>query len=125
MVKGLLQKQSLRTNPMRRGEEVIYQAPEKNKNQSTVYRRLFRGTLEILNALMRSSLLCIQSIYDNTPYIKEKELISEGMDGNPVPQKIGDPSPINTYSTSLRKTVLRSVLGDIPEGNGDPLFASW
>ena len=35
-----------------------------------------------------------KAVYNNTPYIKEQDLISEGAEGNPVPMKIGDKSPI-------------------------------
>lgn len=35
-----------------------------------------------------------KTVYSNTPYTKERELVSNGETGNPVPMKVGDPSPI-------------------------------
>lgn len=110
-------------NPMRKGEEVIYQATGKEHKIKVQYiGGLFRGTLGIINtpddALMaRYS----KAVYDNTPYSKENELISQGMAGNPVPQKIGDPSPIKYLFYIIKENrTYDQVLGDIKEGNGDP-----
>ena len=62
-----------------------------------------------------------KEVYSNTPYTKEKELISEGIAGNPVPQKVGDPSPIKYVFYIIKENrTYDQVLGDIPEGNGDP-----
>ena len=38
-----------------------------------------------------------QAVYRNTPYNKEKELVSEGSEGNPIPVKVGDKSPDKAY----------------------------
>jgi hypothetical protein len=60
-------------------------------------------------------------VYQNTPYSKEKELISEGMAGNPIPQKVGDKSPIKYIFYIIKENrTYDQVLGDMPEGNGDP-----
>ena len=61
-----------------------------------------------------------KAVYDNTPYIKNKELISEGAKGNPIPQKVGDPSPIKYIFYIIKENrTYDQVFGDIPEGNGD------
>jgi phospholipase C len=59
-------------------------------------------------------------VYNNTPYNKDKELLSMGEDGNPVPKKIGDASPIKYVFYIIKENrTYDQVLGDIKEGNGD------
>ncbi len=109
-------------NPMRRGEEVVYQAAGKEQRIKVQYiGGLFRGTLQILKTPDEKQMaLYSKAVYDNSPYIKEKELISEGMAGNPVPQKIGDPSPVKYIFYIIKENrTYDQVLGDIAEGNGD------
>ncbi len=110
-------------NPVRKGEEVIYQSAGGEQKIKVQYiGGLFRGTLEIFNSPGEKQLaLYSKAVYDNTPYIKEKELISEGVAGNPVPQKIGDPSPIKYLFYIIKENrTYDQVLGDMPEGNGEP-----
>ena len=110
-------------NPLRKGEEVVYQAGGKEQKIKVQYiGGLFRGTLEIFSTPDQKQMaLYSKAVYNNTPYIKEKELISEGMAGNPIPQKIGDPSPIKYVFYIIKENrTYDQVLGDIPEGNGDP-----
>jgi YVTN family beta-propeller protein len=110
-------------NPIRRGEEVIYQSAGGEQRIKVQYiGGLFKGSLQIFNTPdARQMALYSKAVYDNTPYIKEKELISEGMAGNPVPQKIGDPSPIKYIFYIIKENrTYDQVLGDMPEGNGDP-----
>ena len=62
-----------------------------------------------------------QVVYNNTPYNKNTELVSEGAAGNPIPMKVGDPSPIkHVFYIINENRTYDQVLGDIPEGNGDP-----
>jgi YVTN family beta-propeller protein len=110
-------------NPLRKGEDVVYQAGGKEQTIKVQYiGGLFKGTLEILKTPDEKQMaLYSKAVYDNTPYIKEKELISEGMAGNPVPQKIGDPSLIKYIFYVIKENrTYDQVLGDIKEGNGDP-----
>jgi phospholipase C len=61
-----------------------------------------------------------KTVYDNTPYTKERELNSKGEAGNPIPMKVGDPSPIKYVFYVIKENrTYDQVLGDIPEGNGD------
>jgi len=47
-------------------------------------------------------------------------MISDGATGNPVPQKIGDKSPIkHVFYVIKENRTYDQVLGDMPEGNGD------
>jgi len=101
---------------------VIYQQGGKEQKMNVQYiGGLFKGTLEIIDdpdevQLEQYSL----AVYDNTPYIKNKELISEGMKGNPIPRKVGDPSPIKYIFYIIKENrTYDQVLGDISSGNGD------
>ena len=61
-----------------------------------------------------------KAVYNNTPYNKNKELVSEGAEGNPIPMKVGDSSPIKHIFYIIKENrTYDQVLGDIPEGNGD------
>jgi hypothetical protein len=82
---------------------------------------LFKGTLSILNTPTQQELSAYsQQVYKNTPYNKNKELQSAGETGNPIPQKIGDASPIKYVFYIIKENrTYDQVLGDMPEGNGD------
>jgi YVTN family beta-propeller protein len=110
-------------NPVRRGEEVIYQEGGKEQKIKVQYiGGLFRGTLCLINIPDKQQMdIYSKAVFDNTPYIKSRELISEGAEGNPVPQKVGDKSPIKYIFYIIKENrTYDQVLGDIPEGNGDP-----
>ena len=67
-----------------------------------------------------------QSVYKNTPYSKNNELISEVAEGNPIPSKVGDKSPIKYIFYIIKENrTYDQVLGDMPEGNGDPGAGSF
>jgi YVTN family beta-propeller protein len=109
-------------NPNRRGEEVVYREGGKEQKIKVQYiGGLFRGTLGILNIPDDKQMaLYSQVVYNNTPYNKNKEMISEGAEGNPIPQKVGDKSPIKHIFYIIKENrTYDQVLGDMPEGNGD------
>lgn len=110
-------------NPLRRGSEVVYQEGGKEKTMKVQYiGGLFRGTLGIINFPDDARMgIYSKAVYNNTPYIKEKEMITEIPADNPVPAKVGDPSPIKYVFYVIKENrTYDQVLGDIPEGNGDP-----
>ena len=110
-------------NPTRKGDVVVYKAAGKERKIKEQYiGGLFRGTLSLLNVPDVAQLaLFSKAVYSNTPYDKKTELISEGMKGNPVPMKVGDSSPIKHIFYIIKENrSYDQVLGDIPEGNGDP-----
>lgn len=60
-------------------------------------------------------------VYDNTPYNKEKEKQAHTQANNPIPMKVGDPSPIRYVFYIIKENrTYDQVFGDIAEGNGDP-----
>ena len=110
-------------NPNRRGDDVVYQEGGREHKIKVQYiGGLFRGSLSIIDHPDEVKLgLWSKTVYNNTPYTKEKELISEGAAGNPVPQKVGDPSPVKYVFYIIKENrTYDQVLGDMTEGNGDP-----
>jgi YVTN family beta-propeller protein len=109
-------------NPYNKDEVVVFQSGGKQQKIKEQYiAGLFRGTLQILNIPDEKQLgLYSQAVYQNTPYSKRRELISVGAAGNPVPQKVGDKSPIKHIFYIIKENrTYDQVLGDMPEGNGD------
>ena len=110
-------------NPVRKREEVIYQGGDRNKPIEVQYiAGLFKGTMSIINTPTPQQLsVYSQVVYRNTPYKKETESLSKGEKGNPIPMKLGDPSPIKYVFYLIKENrTYDQVLGDIKEGNGDP-----
>jgi hypothetical protein len=54
-----------------------------------------KGTMSIIpNPTVEQLAIYSKQVYDNTPYKKEMEMLAHGEPGNPIPMKVGDPSPI-------------------------------
>ena len=102
--------------------KVVFQGNDKTSQVKEQYiGGLFTGTMSIIDEPTLEQLsVYSQQVYRNTPYTKEKELMSKGEAGNPIPQKIGDPSPIKHIFYIVKENrTYDQVLGDIKEGNGD------
>lgn len=82
---------------------------------------LLMGTLSIIPVPSPQQLgIYSQAVIHNTPYRKEGELEASGQKGNPIPRRVGDPSPIKyTFYIIKENRTYDQVLGDIKEGNGD------
>jgi len=82
---------------------------------------LFRGTLSVFSEPTDVQLgKYSKLVYENSPYNKNDELTAPGEKGNPVPMKIGNPSPIKHVFYIIKENrTYDQVLGDMPEGNGD------
>ncbi|MBC7919990.1 MAG: beta-propeller fold lactonase family protein [Ferruginibacter sp.] len=82
---------------------------------------LMKGTLSIIDEPDKAALAAYsRRVYANTPYQKAKERMAEGEPGNPVPMKVGAPSPIKYVFYILKENrTYDQVFGDMPEGNGD------
>ncbi len=82
---------------------------------------LFRGTLQAISTPGNEQLgIYSKSVYNNTPYKKETEMISKGEEGNPIPLRVGESSPIKHVFYIIKENrTYDQVLGDMPEGNGD------
>jgi YVTN family beta-propeller protein len=109
-------------NPMERRQEVNYQQGDQKKMQPVQYiAGLFKGTMSIIPEPDEKLLGDYSAlVYQNTPYTKTGELETGGAAGNPVPMKVGDPSPIKYVFYFIKENrTYDQVLGDVKEGNGD------
>lgn len=109
-------------NPVRRKQQVAYQKGDTSKPIGVQYiGGLFTGTMSIISEPSSKQLsVYSQVVYKNTPYTKEKELLSKGEPGNPIPMKVGEKSPIKHVFYIIKENrTYDQVLGDVPAGNGD------
>jgi len=105
-------------NPMQKKNKVEYQkGPEENQYIGG----LMKGTMSIIKSSnVRVLEGYTRQVYRNTPYTKEREKLAEGEPGNPVPQRVGDASPIKYVFYIIKENrTYDQVLGDMPAGNGD------
>jgi DNA-binding beta-propeller fold protein YncE len=119
--KGLTSKANpLGPSPIAKDEQVARHADIKNAKVQYIA-GIFTGTLQQVATPDVTQLgVFSQSVYDNTPYSKEKEMSTSGEKGNPVPSRVGDLSPIKYVFYIIKENrTYDQVLGDIPEGNGD------
>ena len=108
--------------PVNRSQIVQNQSGDPNKPQTVQYiAAMFRGTLSIIPEPGESQLAIFsEAVYKNTPYSKEKELLTEGEVGNPIPMKVGEKSPIKYVFYIIKENrTYDQVLSDIKGGNGD------
>lgn len=107
-------------NPARKKQKVSYQEGTKEKEVQYIA-GLMKGSMSIINMPSEKQLsLYSLQVYKNTPYTKEKETHSMVEAGNPVPAKIGDPSPIKHIFYIIKENrTYDQVLGDVKAGNGD------
>jgi len=77
-------------DPTRKGSIVVYEAAGKEQKIKEQYiGGLLRGTLSIIKTPDENQMSVFsQAVYNNTPYNKNKELVSEGAEGNPIPMKV-------------------------------------
>ena len=94
---------------------------EKPTNETQYIAHLLTGTLSIIDVPEADQLTAYsEAVYRNTPYTKELELQAEGEAGNPIPQRVGDASPIkHVFYIVKENRTYDQVLGDMAEGNGD------
>jgi YVTN family beta-propeller protein len=109
-------------NPTEKDQPVIYRGVDTSKKKVVQYiGGLFIGTMSIIDVPDSKQLsVYSQQVYENTPYTKERETVSQGEKGNPVPQTVGDTSPIKYVFYIIKENrTYDQVLGDMKEGNGD------
>ncbi len=109
-------------NPAKRSNEVVFQKGDTNRPKEVQYiGGLFKGTLSIIDEPGDIRLAAMSKmVYENTPYSKEIEMLARGEKGNPVPMKVGEPSPVKYVFYIIKENrTYDQVLADIPGGNGD------
>ncbi len=110
-------------NPFANKQIVVYQEGDPNKPKDVQYiAGLFKGTMSVIDEPKEAELsVYSQVVYRNTPYNKVKEILVQGEEGNPIPRKVGAPSPIKYVFYIIKENrTYDQVLGDMKEGNGDP-----
>jgi len=105
--------------PVHKGEQDNYKKADKKSEQ--YIGSLFKGTMSIIPQPDEEKLGAYsRQVYSNTPYSKDKELQAKGEPGNPVPMKVGGPSPVTHVFYIIKENrTYDQVLGDEPQGNGD------
>ena len=105
--------------PVAKGEKDNYKKGNKASNQ--YIGGLFKGTISVIPTPEPAVLATYsQQVYANTPYNKEREAVSDGEPDNPIPTKVGAPSPIkHIFYVVKENRTYDQVLGDEPAGNGD------
>ena len=109
-------------NPLGNKQKVIFQKGDASKPAAVEYiGGLFKGTMSIFEEPTEQLLgLYSKAVYANTPYSKEKEMQATGEPGNPIPMKVGDPSPIKYVFYIVKENrTYDQVLSDVAGGNGD------
>jgi YVTN family beta-propeller protein len=100
---------------------VWYQGGDKSPRKEQYIGGLFKGTLSIIDIPTEKQMSWYsKAVYENTPYTKQKETTADVEQGNPIPQKIGESSPIKHVFYIIKENrTYDQVLGDMKEGNGD------
>jgi YVTN family beta-propeller protein len=82
---------------------------------------LLMGTMSIIPVPSEKQLLAYsKAVYQNTPYNQKEELTTDGAASNPIPNKVGNPSPIKHVFYIIKENrTYDQVLADMKEGNGD------
>ncbi|MBI5464800.1 MAG: beta-propeller fold lactonase family protein, partial [Ignavibacteriales bacterium] len=86
---------------------------------------LLKGTLSYF-PLPEAPLLdaLTKKVYENTPYKPSHLKAAEVAAPNPIPQKVGDASPIKHVFYIIKENrTYDQVFGDLPQGNGDSSLA--
>ncbi len=107
-------------NPAVKKQKVNYQGDQPVKEVQYIA-GLFTGTLSIIDKPSQKEMAAYsRQVYANVPYTKEKELNAACPAGNPIPSKVGAPSPIkHVFYIVKENRTYDQVLGDMKEGNGD------
>jgi len=82
---------------------------------------MLKGTLSIIPTPTAAALATYTAqVYANTPFSAQREREAPGAEGNPIPRKVGNPSPIKYVFYVLKENrTYDQILGDLPQGNGD------
>jgi len=82
---------------------------------------LFKGTLSFIATPTPVQLKAYtKQVYANTPFTNIKAKTAPGEQGNPIPRRMGEKSPIKYVFYIIKENrTYDQVLGDMPQGNGD------
>ena len=82
---------------------------------------LFWGKLSFIDAPSAAQLKSYtKQVYANTPFSNSIATVAPGAEGNPIPRRRGEKSPIKYVFYIIKENrTYDQVLGDMPKGNGD------
>jgi YVTN family beta-propeller protein len=113
-------------NPGKKTERVILHGGDTTRKRTQVQYiggGLLMGTLSMIPIPSDKQLAVYsRAVYNNTPYKKETELLvdEQGETNNPVPAKVGLPSPVkHVFYIVKENRSFDQVLSDVSGGNGD------
>jgi len=109
-------------NPTVKREPVVLHEGIPDKPAQVQYiAGMFKGTMSVIDVPGEKQMAVhTKTVYSNSPYHEEDERVAEGEEGNPIPRKVGDKSPIKHVIYLIKENrTYDQVLGDMPEGNGD------
>jgi DNA-binding beta-propeller fold protein YncE len=92
-----------------------------NKTVRQYIAGLFRGTLEIIDRPTPEKMASYtKEAYSCSPLRPDLRVAAKAPADNPIPKKVGDPSPIKHVIYIIKENrTYDQVLGDMKEGNGD------
>ncbi|WP_233276787.1 bifunctional YncE family protein/alkaline phosphatase family protein [Mucilaginibacter paludis] len=108
--------------PVLKTDNSGYQKGSTANNRLQYIAGLFKGTLSVIDAPNDDQLKSYtKQVYANTPFNNKKVAQADGEEGNPIPRKPGEKSPIKHVFYIIKENrTYDQVLGDMPKGNGDP-----
>jgi DNA-binding beta-propeller fold protein YncE len=109
-------------SPYRPRQQVNYRQGDTSRPKEVQYiGGLFKGTMSVIDMPDdNTQAIWSKAVYANTPYTKAGESLSAGETGNPIPMRLGDPSPIKYVFYIIKENrTYDQVLGDVKGGNGD------
>jgi YVTN family beta-propeller protein len=106
--------------PVKKADNSGYQKGAVNSREQYIG-GLFKGTLSFIKAPQEAQLkVYTKQVYANTLFNNKKTTLADGLEGNPIPRKKGQVSPIKHVFYIIKENrTYDQVLGDMPQGNGD------
>jgi len=106
--------------PVRKTDNSGYQKGAVNSKEQYIG-GLFKGKLSFIDAPSTEQLKTYTTqVYANTPFNTQKTITADGLEGNPIPRKLGEKSPVKYVFYIIKENrTYDQVLGDMPNGNGD------
>ena len=107
--------------PLKRAADTGLPMGNPVKTESQYIGGLFKGTLSFINQPTAAQLKVYSAqVYANCPFTPQVATQAAGEAGNPVPQRVGEASPIKYVFYVIKENrTYDQVLGDVKEGNGD------
>ncbi|HOJ33623.1 MAG TPA: bifunctional YncE family protein/alkaline phosphatase family protein [Candidatus Hydrogenedentes bacterium] len=109
------------SNANRHGPNPYWRGEQRRTLEQHV-RLLLQGTLSVIPVPSSEEYPSYTArVYASSPYRPDKLPVATPPKGSPIPGRVGEPSPIKYCIYIIKENrTYDQVLGDMPEGNGDP-----